>query len=147
MYQKSKKVVIIVAVLVILLVIGAVGFFMWYNSTKINPEDTLVAYVDALKAKDYETMYSKISEESKNTTTKEDFIARNKNIYEGIEASNLSINIVQVTEEGNKAQIVYSTTMQTVAGQMSFSNTANLVKNAENGYDIEWSSSLIFLFL
>ncbi len=144
MYQKSKKVVIIVAVLVILLVIGAVGFFMWYNSTKINPEDTLVAYVDALKAKDYETMYSKISEESKNTTTKEDFIARNKNIYEGIEASNLSINIVQVTEEGNKAQIVYSTTMQTVAGQMSFSNTANLVKNAENGYDIEWSSSLIF---
>ena len=144
MYQKSKKVVIIVAVLVILLVIGAVGFFMWYNSTKINPEDTLVAYIDALKAKDYETMYSKISEESKNTTTKEDFIARNKNIYEGIEASNLSISIAQVTEEGNKAQIIYSTTMQTVAGQMSFSNTANLVKNAENGYDIEWSSSLIF---
>ncbi len=144
MYQKSKKVVIIVAVLVILLVIGAVGFFMWYNSTKINPEDTLVAYVDALKAKDYETMYSKISEESKNTTMKEDFIARNKNIYEGIEASNLSISIAQVTEEGNKAQIIYSTTMQTVAGQMSFSNTANLVKNAENGYDIEWSSSLIF---
>lgn len=144
MYQKSKKVVIIVAVLVILLVVGAVGFFMWYNSTKINPEDTLVAYVDALKAKDYETMYSKISEESKNTTTKEDFIARNKNIYEGIEASNLSISIAQVTEEGNKAQIIYSTTMQTVAGQMSFSNTANLVKNAENGYDIEWSSSLIF---
>ena len=89
-------------------------------------------------------MYSKISEESKNTTTKEDFIARNKNIYEGIEASNLSISIVQVTEKGNKAQIVYSTTMQTVAGQMSFSNTANLIKNAENGYDIEWSSSLIF---
>ena len=144
MYQKSKKVVIIVAVLVILLVIGAVGFFMWYNSTKVNPEDTLVAYIDALKAKDYETMYSKISEESKNTTTKEDFIARNKNIYEGIEASNLSISIAQVTEEGNKAQIVYSTTMQTVAGQMSFSNTANLIKNAENGYDIEWSSSLIF---
>lgn len=144
MYQKSKKVVIIIAVLVILLLIGAVGFFMWYNSTKVNPEDTLVAYVDALKAKDYETMYSKISEESKNTTTKEDFIARNKNIYEGIEASNLSISIAQVTEEGNKAQIVYSTTMQTVAGQMSFSNTANLVKNAENGYDIEWSSSLIF---
>lgn len=144
MYQKSKKVVIIVAVLVILLVIGAVGFFMWYNSTKVNPEDTLVAYIDALKAKDYETMYSKISEESKNTTTKEDFIARNKNIYEGIEASNLSISIVQVTEKGNKAQIVYSTTMQTVAGQMSFSNTANLIKNAENGYDIEWSSSLIF---
>ena len=144
MYQKNKKVVIIIAVLVILLVIGAVGFFMWYNSTKVNPEDTLVAYIDALKAKDYETMYSKISEESKNTTTKEDFIARNKNIYEGIEASNLSISIVQVTEKGNKAQIVYSTTMQTVAGQMSFSNTANLIKNAENGYDIEWSSSLIF---
>ena len=144
MYQKSKKVVIIIAVLVILLLIGAVGFFMWYNSTKVNPEDTLVAYIDALKAKDYETMYSKISEESKNTTTKEDFIARNKNIYEGIEASNLSISIVQVTEKGNKAQIVYSTTMQTVAGQMSFSNTANLIKNAENGYDIEWSSSLIF---
>ena len=144
MYQKNKKVVIIIAVLVILLVIGAVGFFMWYNSTKVNPEDTLVAYIDALKAKDYETMYSKISEESKNTTTKEDFIARNKNIYEGIEASNLSISIVQVTEKGNKAQIIYSTTMQTVAGQMSFSNTANLIKNAENGYDIEWSSSLIF---
>ncbi len=144
MYQKSKKVVIIVAVLVILLVIGAVGFFMWYNSTKVNPEDTLVAYIDALKAKDYETRYSKNREESKKTTTKEDIIARNKNIYEGIEASNLSISIVQVTEKGNKAQIVYSTTMQTVAGQMSFSNTANLIKNAENGYDIEWSSSLIF---
>ena len=141
MYQKSKKIVIIIAILVILLFLVAIGFFVWYNSTKANPEDTLVAYIDALKAKDYETMYDKISKDSMN---KEDFIARNKNIYEGIEASNISISIAQTTKEGNKAQIVYSTAMQTIAGQISFSNTAHLVKNAENAYEIEWSSELIF---
>ena len=144
MDQKSKKILLIVFILLIVLVAGAIGFFVWYNSTKISPEETLVAYVDALKAKDYETMYSKISKESKENISKEDFIARNKNIYEGIEASNLSINVVQVEEKGKEAQIIYSTNMQTVAGKMSFSNTANFIKNEENGYDIEWSSSLIF---
>ena len=142
MDQKSKKVIILIAMIVTVLIIVTVCFFIWYNSNKTNPEEILIAYVDDLKNQNYEAMYEKISK--KNNVNKEKFIARNKNIYEGIEAKNISISIAKTTKEGDRAQIIFSTSMQTIAGEINFSNTANLVKNKENSYEIEWSSSLIF---
>ena len=142
MDQKSKKVIILIAMIVTVLIIVTVCFFIGYNSNKTNPEEILIAYVDDLKNQNYEAMYEKISK--KNNVNKEKFIARNKNIYEGIEAKNISISIAKTTKEGDRAQIIFSTSMQTIAGEINFSNTANLVKNEENSYEIEWSSSLIF---
>jgi len=46
------------------------------------PEQILEVYMLAITDKDYEKMFSFTSENS--TMPKEDFLARNKNIYEGI---------------------------------------------------------------
>jgi cell division protein FtsI/penicillin-binding protein 2 len=101
-------------------------------------EDVLKAYMEAVNQRDYEKMYDFISENS--TLSKEDFLTRNKNIYEGIEAANISISI---SDSGGGQTIDYRTTMDTQAGQITFENTAVL---AEYGgeYKLEWNSNLIF---
>ena len=102
------------------------------------PEDILKAYISALNEQDYEAMYGYVSENA--TMTKEDFVARNKNIYEGIEAKNIEITIDE-NSEGNT--IGYQATMDTQAGPVSFSNTAEF--NEYDGvYKLEWNSNIIF---
>ena len=102
------------------------------------PEDVLQAYMDAVSARDYEKMYSLIS--SSSGISKEDFIARNKKIYEGMEAKNLKIEI----EKGEQSDsLSFQTTMDTAAGQISFSNQATLEQ--EGGVaKLKWNAGLIF---
>ena len=108
------------------------------SADSVLPEDILKAYMAALKDQDYETMYGYVSENA--TMTKDDFLTRNKNIYEGIEASNIEITIDQ-NNEGNT--VSYQTTMDTQAGPVSFSNTAEF--NEYDGvYKLEWNSNIIF---
>ncbi len=97
----------------------------------------LTAYMAAINDKDYEKMYSFISEKS--TMSKDDYLARNKNIYEGIEASNIQIS--DITADGNL--VTYMTSMDTQAGPISFENTANF-SEYEGEYKLDWTSNLIF---
>lgn len=132
-----KKKIIIVGLIVIALVISMVAFAL--TRKQINPEDTLKRYMSYITTKEYNAMYTL----AKTSMSEEDYITRNKNIYEGIEATNIKINIAKTTKKGNKAEIVYTTIMDTIAGEVSFSNTANLEKEKDEYY-INWSSSLIF---
>lgn len=90
-------------------------------------------------------MYDLITQTSQNSIAKEDFIKRNKNIYTGIDMSNIQIEISEVEKiDNSNSKITYKTTMDTSAGIIEFSNVSNLVKNNEKEYKIEWSSKLIF---
>jgi len=51
------------------------------SAEPVSSEDILKAYMSAINDRDYERMYSYISENS--TMSKDEFIKRNKNIYEG----------------------------------------------------------------
>ena len=93
--------------------------------------------------KNYTELYSLISSESKNKISEEDFITRNQNIYEGIDAVNIKIEITNKEKENNTEKISYNEEMSTSAGNISFTNTVNLVKE-EKEYKINWSSSMIF---
>ena len=135
--MKNKKIVII-SIIAIILVIALVTIILTTKETQ-NPEDVLKQYVSYIREKNYEGMYSLVA----NNTEKETFINRNKNIYEGIELSSIEINIAKTTKQQNNAEIVYTTVMNTVAGEISFSNTAHLEKE-EDAYKIQWSSNLIF---
>ena len=135
--MKNKKIVII-SIIAIILVIALVTIILTTKETQ-NPEDVLKQYVSYIREKNYEGMYSLVA----NNTEKETFINRNKNIYEGIELSSIEINIAKTTKQQNNAEIVYTTVMNTVTGEISFSNTAHLEKE-EGAYKIQWSSNLIF---
>lgn len=140
--MKNKKIVmgIIMAVLVIVAII--IGIVMM-NMPKEKPEEVLNAYFSAINDKKYEDMYQYLSNSSKESISQEDFITRNENIYEGIDSSNIKINVTEVTNEDKKKKVSYSEEMVTSAGTINFDNTAYLVKE-DKTYKLEWSSSLIF---
>ena len=138
----KKKVIISIMIIIILTAVIA-GVFFYLNYTSEKPEKILNNYVSLINEKNYEAMYDQITEESKQNISREDFIARNKNIYEGIDATDLKLEIKEVTKEGNTARISYTETMSTSAGNITINNTTNLEKQ-DKTYKIKWSSSQIF---
>lgn len=85
--MKNKKVVIIIPIilLVIAIIIG-ITIYLNKNDSK-KQEETFQKYISLINEQKYEEMYEMISENSKSKITKDNFITRNKNIYEGIGCS------------------------------------------------------------
>ena len=141
--KNSKKVgVIITVIIVILLIAGIVAWYIISNMDKNKPDEVFYAYIECLKNQDYEGMYSLISESTKQRVDKDTFLSRNKNIYEGIEATNIEISNLVYNEE-NKS-IDYDMSFDTLAGPISISNTATFDRQDDNKYYLNWYSSLIF---
>lgn len=141
------KVLIIVLVVVVLIALGTGGFIIYQNQNIENndPSSVLQEYFSELANKNYDKMYEYLSASSKESISKEDFITRNKNIYEGIESSNIVIEQTQVNKINNeKTQISYVTYMNTLAGKINFTNTMEFIKDKEKKYYINWSSKLIY---
>jgi cell division protein FtsI/penicillin-binding protein 2 len=135
----KKKVVIIsvIAVAVIALITVAI---LVLNKEKQNPEEILKTYFAYIEKQNYEEMYNMVH----SNTDKEEFLKRNKNIYEGIHAKKIKIEITSIQNEKKKVIITYLTKMNTSAGDVEFENTAKLSKDDSKKYKIEWSSNLIF---
>lgn len=144
----SKKKNIIISVVAIILVIIAVVigiFFYISNQPKNNPEDVVSTYAQYIVDQNYEEMYNLISENSKAQTSQEDYINRNKNIYEGIEIANFAINITSVEKgDNNTVNVNYNNSMDTMAGHVEFANSMTLSLDDNKEYKINWSSNLIF---
>lgn len=135
--MKNKKVIIPITIIIIITLI--IATIIIFNKGKTSPEDVLKQYMSHIINKEYEAMYELTTKE----TSQEDYITRNKNIYEGIEVSKIDINVAKTSEKGKEAEVIYTTTMSTIAGEISFSNTANLIKESGT-YKIKWSSNIIF---
>lgn len=158
-----KKVILIVFIILVVAIGATYGYF-YYNGTKErnnDPKEVFTNYFEALNDKNYEKMYSYLSEDSidtikselitedtsktKDELAKQYFVNRNKNIYEGIQASDFEIKITQINEINNeRTQIKYQTSMNTVAGKISFSNTATFIKSDDKKFYLSWSSKLIY---
>ena len=138
--MKNKKVLIgvIIAVVVIAIIVAAV--IIIGNKEKEEAKALLNDYFSLINNKSYEEMYSKVASMN---TSKEDFVTRNQNIYEGIDASDIQIEINNIEKADGGCNISYHEKMYTSAGDVDFDNTANVVK--ENGeLKLKWSSSMIF---
>ena len=134
-----KKIILIVFIVIAVVACTIFGYF-YYNSKherNNDPSEVLSNYYEALKDNNYEKMYSYLSKSSKDMIKTElilknsfdspdelaekYFISRNKNIYEGIEADNIEISILQVNElNTDKTQIKYQTTMDTGGEKLVF---------------------------
>ena len=143
--MKNKKMIVIIIILVIVACAGIVLSVYLRNKPKNNPEDVLMQYANCINTQKYEEMYTLITTDSKNEISQEDFIKRNKNIYEGIEIENFNIEIKNIEKSGkNSIKITYKNSMDTMSGHIEFNNVANLEKNSNKEYEIKWSSNLIF---
>ena len=139
--MKNKKITIgIIAILLVIAIIVCVVVLIQKNAQK-QAKQALIDYMNLINEKNYEAMYEKVT--NVNTIDKENFITRNQNIYEGIDSSNINIEIKEIVKEDDEYKIKYTQKMYTSAGELEFDNSANMAK--QNGeYKIRWSSNNIF---
>ena len=141
--MKNKKALIITLLIILIIAIAIVGVIIYSNTPKENVQQVLAKYFSLINEKKYEELYSNLTAESKNNISEDDFVARNKNIYEGIDAVNIKVQVQNEEKQGKTSKITYNETMSTSAGDISFDNTVNLVIE-DKEYKINWSSSMIF---
>jgi penicillin-binding protein len=131
-----------VGVVLVPLIICGIILFIYNKAHK--PEDQFIEYVNLINSKDYEEMYEMTDSETKKTFLKDDFITRNKNIYEGIQASNIKIKVQNVENKATEAIITYETSMDSLAGEFKFSNTIKMTREIGKDYAVAWNSKNIF---
>lgn len=138
--MKNKKVVIAV-ISIILVIIGITGFVLISNKQNENKaKQVLTDFVGYINDKNYNEMYNKITAIN---ISKEDFITRNKNIYEGIDSTDIKLEFSNIKKEGNNYIVNYKQKMYTQAGEISFTNSVKIQKE-NNEYKLQWSSKFIF---
>lgn len=145
--NNSKKIGIIIGVIILILVMGSIiAYYIISNMDKNTPDEVLNSYISYLKNKDYEGMYTLISESTKSRTDKDTYIARNKNIFEGIEATNIEISDVNVNidKKNSNFTATYTMSFDTLAGKLSNKYTITFDRQEDNKYYINWYSNLIF---
>lgn len=96
--MKNKK--ILIPIIILIVVVIAIVTVVLLNKQKISPEDVLKQYMSHITNKDYEAMYELTTKE----TAKENYITRNKNIYEGIEVSKIDINVAKTTKKRKRSR-------------------------------------------
>lgn len=96
--MKNKKILITTIILIVIVI--AIVTVILLNKQKVTPEDILKDYMAHITNKDYEAMYELTTKE----TAKEDYITRNKNIYEGIEVSEIDINVAKTTKKRKRSR-------------------------------------------
>lgn len=139
----KKKIIIFVLILVVVLLV-AFGIVFSINKEKENQMQTIKTFYSYINEQKYEEMYEMLSKESKEKFSKEDFITRNKNIYEGINATGLEITDLEITEKKEKKiNLSYKEKFYTNAGEINLENNAQITKENKE-YKIDWSSKMIF---
>ena len=145
----NKKMLLAISVMALLVIGIMVGFLIYQNGiAKNKPETVLNQFVQYINEADYAKMYNLLTEDSKAKISQEDFITRNKNIYDGIDMSDMKLEIKTIEEmDSSNAKILYGITMNTACGEVNYSYTANFVKDSNKEFKINCSNTLIVKLL
>lgn len=129
---------------------GLAGVLLFFKleslkrASEKKPDEIFLTYVDCLSNADYEAMYGMLNDQSRLNISEEDFISRNKNIYEGIEAAQITAKVTGVEEADQAALISYDMSLNSIAGEIHFKNQVKFQKEEKNGYKMVWNDSVIF---
>ncbi len=142
--RKTKKRILWIAIIIMeiaidITVISMAGMLNKKKEWK-TPTELLVQYMNCIPVQEYKKMYDMLYIKESGIS-QQDFIKRNSAIYEGIGMQNMTIEILAYHEE--EMTVVYQTSFDTVAGNISFKNKALFIES-ENGYQLVWDDSLIF---
>lgn len=135
--MKGKKIGISVILVLLVIIIISIGIFISNKQKEEKAKQTLQDFIGLINEKNYEAMYEKVVTIN---MSKEDFIKRNKNIYEGIESQDIEIEIQEIQKQKENYQIKYHQKMFTAAGKVEFDNIVTI----EGDNRIKWSSNFIF---
>lgn len=142
-YRRKRRLKNIL-VLVELAIVGfgiCIGIIYYRQKMWDTPEELLKTYMSYIPQQEYGKMYNMVNKEASGNISRDDFIKRNSAIYEGIEAENLKINVLEYNKK--EKSVTYHTSFETPAGTIDFDNEAFFLKG-KKGYEIIWEDSLIF---
>lgn len=138
--MEKKKIIIISTTIILVILIAILTIFLINKQNEEKAKQTLIDFVGLINEKNYEKMYEKTISMN---MSKEDFITRNKNIYEGIDCADIKIGIQNIEKQDRKYEIQYTQQMYTSAGEINFTNTAHIERENKE-YKVKWSSQMIF---
>lgn len=138
---------------VVLAGFGFVYWNMWQDSPQREGEKAKTAfsaYTAHWQNGQFADMYEQLSAKTKQQITKEQFIQRYQNIYEGIEAKNITVEPVyngpvEPGEDGN-IKLHYRFSMDTFVDPIAFTGKATMVKEKQTegeGWYISWNPSFL----
>lgn len=148
-HRKRRFLFSTVCTLVILLtgLAGAALFFRIQDkieASRKKPDELFLEYVECLSKANYTDMYGMLDDQSHLNISEVDFITRHKNIYEGIEASGITAQIGQVVVKDGEVAVSYNMSLDSIAGEINFSNQVKFRKEKKKGYQMVWDDSVIF---
>ena len=118
-FEWTGRLILIIFSLILVL---SLIFFITKQTHKNTTEQLLTEYMNYINKHEYEKMYKMISKEHSSNISMEEFVKRNKNIYEGLETKDLSIKILN--EKSNGKEISYPTSFNTLAGCLLYTSDA-----------------------
>lgn len=142
--RRRKKGIAALCMCLAVVVLAGVLIFILKKPAKTSPEELLAAYAEKLEQADYEGMYELLSLESQGNISKEAFVERNQNIYEGMEASGFELVQKEAVRKKDKTvEIPYTLSMETLAGPVKITWKASFTEE-EDRYGLNWTDSMIF---
>ena len=141
-HNSKKKILLLAGGGILVLAAAAVGGVLLYqNVFSGSREEVLKDYMACIEECRYEDMYDLLDSSSQEAVSQEDFVTRNQNIYEGIEVSDIQLDISGEQDRGQP--LSYSVVMNTVAGEISYDNTTAFERE-DGEWKIVWTDALIF---
>lgn len=134
----NKKKLYIGGSLITVILIAVIAFVI-INLNSAKASDTMETYVNLINDNKYDEMYEMLSKDAKNNITLEAFVNRNKNIYTGIQADKIKLSDI----EENDGKVSYTMSMDSIAGEFSFTNSVNMIKE-DGEYKLDWKDNVIF---
>ncbi|SFK42343.1 penicillin-binding transpeptidase domain-containing protein [Brevibacillus centrosporus] len=138
---------------VVLAGFGVVYWSLWQDSPQREGEkakEMFSAYTAHWQNGEFAEMYEQLSAKTKQQMTKEQFILRYQNIYEGIEASHVTVeplyNGPLEPDDDGTIKLHYRFSMETFVDPIAFTGKATLVKeqqNGEEGWYVMWNPSFL----
>lgn len=157
--KKRKKRLLIITSAALVLLLFAVGCTVLLIQKKsgakaqkepekanATPQELLAQYYTYIGEQKYQEMYQMLDEESRAAISFDDFLSRNRNIYEGMEAENITVSVTDTDESRDDGVILlYEVTMDTLAGQISFFNQTLFLPGQEkpSQYAVSWNDRMI----
>lgn len=139
--KQQKKRIICITSIALVAVAGAGGVLLYKKMTEKTREDVIKEYMGYIEKREYEKMYALLDETSRDKVKQEDFITRNQNIYEGIEAEKIQLDIPE--EQDKNQPLSYRVTMDTLAGEITY-DADTFFEKEKGQWHLVWDDSVIF---
>ncbi len=116
------------------------------------PGDRFQEYVSLWKKQDFKKMYAYLSADAKKKISEKKFVSRYKDIYSGIETSDLKVTYSKPKDDpkpdkNGDVHLSFKVSMKTLAGPVSFNEKAVMnkekVKDKKNWF-VNWTPAMIF---